>query len=78
MIYCTTDKKDRKRLFSYYPKSVLLYLSTSSGTWSSSSWDHSDLSSLNRSDSDNSSVDAAGDAVDLLDEKLWESVLIIS
>jgi len=60
-----------------YPKSVMLYLSTSSGTRSSSSRDDTDLSCLNGSDSDNTSVDTAGDAVDLLDEELWKSVLVI-
>lgn len=54
------------------------YLSTSSGTWGGSSGDHSDLSGLNRSDSDNSGVDTARDAVDLLNEELGEGVLLIS
>ena len=55
----------------------MLYLSTSSGTRSSSSWDHSDLSCLNGSDSDNTGVDTARDTVDLLDEELWKSVLVV-
>ena len=55
----------------------MLYLSTSSGTRSSSSWDHTNLSCLNGSDSDNTSVDTARDTVDLLNEELWKSVLVI-
>ena len=56
---------------------MLLYLSTSSGTRSSSSRNYADLSCLDGSNSNNTSVDATRDAVDLLNEELWKSVLIV-